>query len=377
VNGATIEGAFRLKLLALDPRAGLFRLYVTDICRLSWLEHPPHVLGDTRTFAGLPTPGVGWDSFGSGAIDLDTFVDLTGMATAWLADTCAKLIREQPWDLFCTHFHAIDSFYHLCCGGLDEHLTPDAGERRRFEAAELAIYRQLDAALARLVGAADEPVLVALVSDHGATPPGPPVPMLRILRDAGLLSVEGPASDGGRGVRSGPVDPSGDGERIDWSRTLAAPQGSCYVRLNLVGREPCGVVEPRDAGRVCGRVVRALRAYRDPATGVCPFSLVTAKEGAAALGLHGDGVGDVVYAVHPEFSDEHGQMLPRATRSSGGWGMPALCLFAGDGAAAPGDVAGVSLADVAPTLCHALGVPRPLQSEGSVRSALLAPRPSR
>ena len=66
VNGSTTAGAFRLKLLALDPAAGLFRLYVTDICRLGWLEHPSGVLGDTAGFAGLPTPGVGWDSLGSG-----------------------------------------------------------------------------------------------------------------------------------------------------------------------------------------------------------------------------------------------------------------------------------------------------------------------
>ena len=183
VNGETVPGLFRLKLQDLDPAAGLFRLYVTDICRRTWLEQPAGALGDATGFAGLPTPGVGWDSLGLGCIDLDTFVDLTGMATAWLADVCAALIRERPWRLFCVHFHAIDSFYHLCSAKLDERATPDAAERRRYEAAERAVYRQLDEAVGRCSRprAAEARALVALVSDHGAKPGGARVPLRRIL----------------------------------------------------------------------------------------------------------------------------------------------------------------------------------------------------
>ena len=76
----------------------------------------------------------------------------------------------------------------------------------------------------------DAPGLTVLVSDHGATPAGPPLPLRRILAGAGLLAAE---DRGGRDL--------GD---IDWQHTLAAPQGSCYVRLNLKGREPQGVVAP-------------------------------------------------------------------------------------------------------------------------------------
>ncbi len=164
VAGATVTGVFRLKLQELEPRAGLFRLYVTDICRRTWLEQPSGALGDASRFAGLPTPGVGWDSLGLGCIDLDTFVDLTGMATTWLADVCAALVLERPWNLFCVHFHAIDSFYHLCSVKLDKRLTPDAGERGRYEAAEVAIYRQLDDAVGHILAAVDAPGLTVLVS---------------------------------------------------------------------------------------------------------------------------------------------------------------------------------------------------------------------
>ena len=359
VDGKTVPGLFRLKLQDLEPGAGLFRLYVTDIGRRSWLEQPAGVLGDTTRFAGLPTPGVGWDSLTLGAIDLDTFVDLTGMATAWLADVCATLVGERPWQLFCVHFHAIDSFYHLCSAKLDERATPDVAERRRYEAAEIAVYRQLDDAVGRILAAVDAPALTVLVSDHGATPHGAPLPLRRILASAGLLAAED------RG------DP--DLADIDWQRTLAAPQGSCFVRLNLKGREPQGVVAPDAYEHVRDRVMRALLDYRVAATGACPFSLVVPKEDAAALGLYGDGVGDVVYAVHPDYCEEHGQMLPDATSTPGAWGMPALCLFSGAGVRTGRVVEGpVSLTDVAPTICDALGIEPPLQADGVMLSQVFA-----
>ena len=210
-----VPGVFRLKVQDLDPGAGLFRLYVTDICRRSWLEHPAGAVGDTSGFAGLPTPGVGWDSLGMGCIDLDTFVELTGMATAWLGDVCAALLTQHPWRLFCVHLHAIDSFYHLCSAKLDERLTPDPAERRRYEVAERAIYRQLDDAVGRMLEAADASALTVLVSDHGAKPAGERVPLRRILADAGLLAEQ---TGGDAAGAAGPAD-------IDWEQTLAAPQG--------------------------------------------------------------------------------------------------------------------------------------------------------
>jgi predicted AlkP superfamily phosphohydrolase/phosphomutase len=230
-------------------------------------------------------------------------------------------------------------------------VTPDPDERRRYEAAEIAVYQQLDRAVGHILAAVDAPALTVLVSDHGATPAGPAVPLRRILADAGLLSAE---DRGGRDL----------GE-IEWGRTLAAPHCSCYVRVNVVGRERQGVVMPDDFERVRQRAIDVMLSYRDAATGRSPFSMVIPKEDAVSLGLYGDGVGDIVYAVCEEFADEHGRILPQATRAAGSWGMRALCLYSGDGVGSgqvvddPG-----TLTDVAPAICDALGIPRPLQSEG-------------
>ena len=63
VGDATVDGVFRLKLQVLDPTAGLFRLYVTDICRQSWLEQPVGAVGDTAASPACPHPasaGIRW-----------------------------------------------------------------------------------------------------------------------------------------------------------------------------------------------------------------------------------------------------------------------------------------------------------------------------
>ncbi|MEI6449072.1 MAG: hypothetical protein WCP98_03880 [Actinomycetes bacterium] len=97
------------------------------------------------------------------------------------------------------------------------------------------------------------------------------------------------------------------------------------------------------------------------------------KEDAVGLGLYGDGIGDVVYAVRPEYCEEHGQMLPHATRAPGAWGMPALCLFSGAGVRSGSVVEEpASLTDVAPTICRALGIPRPLHADGVPLSRVFA-----
>jgi hypothetical protein len=346
-GGDEVTGGFRLKLLELEPGpTGRFRLLVTDLARFGWLEDPPGALGDTSAFAGFPGPGVGWDSLMRGCIGLETFVELSTMATEWLADACVQTLQRHEWDLFCVHFHAVDSFYHLLSPKLDPAQTPDGAERARYEAGELTLYRNIDAAIGRILETADEPAFTALVSDHGEKPATRMVPLPAILEEAGLLARR-------------------DDGAVDYGRSLAAPHGACYVSLNLQGREPEGCVAPADADALRERVIAALQDYRDRETGLCPFSLVLRREDARILGLYGEGVGDVVYAVREEFSDDHGQVL--GTGEAAGGSLRSLLLFAGAGARHGAVIERpASLTDVVPTLCHAAGLPLPRQAEGAV-----------
>jgi predicted AlkP superfamily phosphohydrolase/phosphomutase len=153
---------------------------------------------------------------------------------------------------------------------------------------------------------------------------------------------------------------------IDWSRTRAFSQRICYVYVNLKGRDPDGIVETgREYEEVRNEIIRILYDFTDEETGLKPVSLALKREDARILGLYGDTIGDVVYALNPEFGGEHGNFLPTA-----GWGigsMKGLLIMSG-----PGIRRGTSLkrsvwlTDIVPTICHLVDLPIPPDSEGAI-----------
>lgn len=91
------------------------------------------------------------------------------------------------------------------------------------------------------------------------------------------------------------------------------------------------------------------------------------------VNLWGDLVGDVVYALRPEFDGAHGKQLPTARLGIGGQHSTLVMAGAGirSGAALQRQVRAV---DIAPTLCYLLGVPMPKNVEGGViYEALIEP----
>jgi hypothetical protein len=105
--------------------------------------------------------------------------------------------------------------------------------------------------------------------------------------------------------------------------------------------------------------------YKDPATGKHPFSLVLRKEDAALLGLWGDRIGDIIYAVRPEYDMEHGSELPTARVGE----LTIRSLFFMKG---PNVKKGVhlqrlvQLTALSPTIAYLMGFSVPAQAEGPV-----------
>jgi hypothetical protein len=143
------------------------------------------------------------------------------------------------------------------------------------------------------------------------------------------------------------------------------PQRSCYIYVNLKGRDPEGIVEPNEYDRVVDQVIKALYEYTDPETGLKPVLLALRREDARIMGLYGDRVGDVIYVLRPEFGGQHGPFLPTATYGIGG--LRGLLIMAG-----PGFKKGVKisrnvwLTDIVPTVCYLMELPIPKDAEGGV-----------
>jgi predicted AlkP superfamily phosphohydrolase/phosphomutase len=137
------------------------------------------------------------------------------------------------------------------------------------------------------------------------------------------------------------------------------------VYVNLKGRDPEGIVEPEDYEKVQQEIMDALLTYRDPETGKRPVALALSKQDARILGLYGDRIGDVIYAINPWFGSQHGQILP--TAEYGACSLKALLVFNG-----PGIKKGhrlqrtVWLTDIVPTICYLLDMPVPEHAEGAI-----------
>ena len=83
------------------------------------------------------------------------------------------------------------------------------------------------------------------------------------------------------------------------------------------------------------------------------------------VNLWGDLVGDVVYALRPEFDGAHGKQLPSARLGIGG--QHCTFIMAGAGVRQGLDLRRqVRAVDVAPTICYLMGVPMPRDVEGGV-----------
>jgi len=151
----------------------------------------------------------------------------------------------------------------------------------------------------------------------------------------------------------------------DVNNSKAVPQREINVYVNLKGPDPEGIVEPEDYEKVQQEIIDALLGYVDPETGKRPVALALSRQDARILGLHGDAVGDVVYALYPSFGGQHGHILP-----TGRWGIGSLkTLLTMTG---PGVKRGhrlqrtVWLVDIVPTICYLLNLPLPEQAEGAV-----------
>jgi len=344
------EGAFKLKLLELSPDGRSLKLFLSPICALDGYHQPPEIASELAQLPPLPLPDFGIEELDLDWIDDHTWAEIMTEAHHFLAQAASHLLATNPWHLFCMHLHCPDWAYHAMATPLDPVTQPDAAVRQRFENLEGEFYRAQDDMLAAIMQCANDDTLVVLVSDHGAKATGHHMPINEVLHHAGLLAFaqvpEVPAP-------------------VDWSKTKAVVQRSCYIYVNLKGRDPQGIVEPHEYDEVCDRIIQALYDYTDPDTGKKPIAFALRREDARVLGLYGEMIGDIVFGYRHDYAGQHGPLLPTAK-----WGLGSLeglLIMKGPGIR-QGEVLErtVWLTDVVPTICHLTEWPIPAQTEGAI-----------
>jgi predicted AlkP superfamily phosphohydrolase/phosphomutase len=371
-NGAEQEADFRCKLLELSDEADELRFYISQIGFKAGWSSPPEIAGQLETKEGYTLNAGGILGFVLEWYDLDTFLEINEYYTKWLTHAASKLLSNNEWDLFFMHAHSPDWAYHLILTEMDPDLNKDEAKRKAAWDAHLKIYEAQDRMLAQIIQACGKETLFILVSDHGAVADGVIFDPFKPLTAAGLTVLEEKQVD----TLSIPVISTtrfqGEiqtfraiAQQPNISKSKCFPQRELYVYINLKGRDPEGTVEPADYEKVQQQIIDALLTYVDPKTGKRPVSLALSKQDSRILGLYGDWVGDVIYAVYPWVAGQHGNILPTAEWGIGS--LKGLLTFTG-----PGIKKGYrmertcNLIDVVPTICYMMDLPLPITTEGAV-----------
>jgi predicted AlkP superfamily phosphohydrolase/phosphomutase len=275
-----------------------------------------------------------------------------------------RLIRNKPWDFFMLCDIAPDRLHHVFWQYYDpRHPLYQPGNK--YETIFQEYYRFLDRQVGSLLELIPEDAITMVMSDHGARPMMGGLCFNDWLIQEGFLTLAEPVS--------GPT-PIKD-VSIDWSRTQAWGDGGYYGRcfLNVRGREPQGIVEPSRYEAVRDELIAKLEAALGP--------------DGEPLGTRAHKPQDVypeVRGIAPDLIVYFGDL---EWRSVGAVGNPSLYTYENDtgpdGAnhdrdgifimrGAPGqpmgEVSGLNLVDVGPTILSLYGIDAP---EGAVGRSFL------
>jgi predicted AlkP superfamily phosphohydrolase/phosphomutase len=167
-----------------------------------------------------------------------------------------RLIKNKPWDFFMLCDIAPDRLHHVFWQYYDSrHPLYEAGNK--YETIFQDYYRFLDKELAGFLELVPDDAVTIVMSDHGARPMMGGLCFNDWLIQEGYLTLTEP-------VVSGPI-PIKDAT-IDWSRTIAWGDGGYYGRLfiNVKGREPQGIVEPANYEATRNELIAKLEAQPGP-----------------------------------------------------------------------------------------------------------------
>ncbi|MFA7429328.1 MAG: alkaline phosphatase family protein [Rhodospirillaceae bacterium] len=150
-----------------------------------------------------------------------------------------------------------------------------------------------------------------------------------------------------------------------WPRmkAFALPSfGDGYVRLNLMGREPNGIVNPADYDAVCDEITNAIMALRNPRTGRPMAAAVVRPRSGPYENDTKAHPADLGVLWHPEPADiaehpRHGRIGPFPHRRSGGHNDHAFMIVKAPGVAPGSRLPDGHTVDVSATILDLMGLP--------------------
>ncbi len=399
VDGRALSAPTFWELLSRDRRVGVMGFPLTYPVRAVdgfWLPgllsppdadgHPPGIMAHVRRH--VPQYMFSPPDYAH-TLERGAWVQRLAQLTLDQSRAALALAETHQPAVLGLHVQTTDTVQHVLWG------KPEARE----------VYRAADRGLGDLIEKL-RPRWIALVSDHGMGPVEGEFHVNTWLLEEGFLRLKGRASRGRAflfrhgftprnlmqlGLRMYPLAQRlglvrnanelwfGSLGRtlrrfflslddVDWKRSVAYSQCDVgAIRLNRVGREPQGIVQPQDEGPVLRQLEEALRELRTPdgekLVDFCARGSEIYKGPKAALGPElvflsrglrwmGKGLGG--FLQRERF---YPPPLPGGHRLDGTWALHGAGVT-------PGNTARLSLADIAPTMLALLGVPVPTWMDG-------------
>lgn len=218
---------------------------------------------------GGPFETLGWGCMTNQLKDellpVEAFLEDVEFTHAYRRRLTLEMLKERDWRLLFSVFTVTDRVQHMLYRHFDPghpmHDATEAARKVRFLGEEIplaeavpAIYRQMDRVVGEVMAALAPEDTLLLCADHGFTSYRRGLVVNNWLAQEGFLTLKDGLTKTSDGTLWG---------GIDWSRTQAYSLGLGMVYLNLVGREPGGIVTREEADAVLARIQARFLALRD------------------------------------------------------------------------------------------------------------------
>ena len=271
------------------------------------------------------------------------------------------LARSGQWDFLMMVDMGIDRVQHAFWKYCDPaHPAHEAGNPLANSIADF--YRAADREAGELIAACPPGTAVMVVSDHGARAMHGGVCVNQWLINEGLLVLK----DTPKAVV--PFTP----DLVDWTRTKAWASGGYYARvfLNIAGREPQGIVHSDEAPALLDDLTRRIESMQGPDglplgnRVLCPATIYNRLNGSPPdLMVY---FGDLSWRAVGGVGYNDSILVTENDTGPDGANHDMDGIFILDGPGAPrGELSGLTLYDIAPTILDLMGLPIPSDMIGT------------
>lgn len=312
------------------------------------------------------------------------------------------LLKRYPWDFFMAVFVFSDRLQHALWSTQDpNHPLYSPDKAQQWGGKILEYYQKMDAILGELLQELGENTNLLIVSDHGFGPCYKGVSLTKLLCRMGVLKINPPLLPrkkevfsllkklpGIQTLKKSPWLQEIKGKiahnTIDWSQSKAFPSISANgsIFINLQGLRPQGLVaKGREYEELREAIIKELKAFRDPVTGVPVFAEIYKKEEIYS-GDHLEEAADLMILTHnmeyhfvdsPESPEDDNIITELQPGLEAVHRLEGIAMAYGPDIAAGQRLEPAHIYDITPTALYLSGLPVPQDMDGKIMTQIIDP----